>query len=65
MTVKSLLFPEWTQFGNAAVKFRYHFYKPDTLCSGYPLIGKSGRINTDMFEDDIDKFESVYGFVIT
>jgi hypothetical protein len=65
MTVKALLFPERTQFGNAAVKFRNHFYKPDTLCSGYPLISKPARIDTDMFEDDIDQFESVYGFVIT
>ena len=65
MTVKSLYFSERTQFRNAAVKFRYHFYKPDTLCCRHPLIGEPVRFDTDMIEDDIDQFESVYGFVIT
>ena len=65
MTVKPLFFPEWTQLGYAAVKFRYHFYKPDTLCSGYPLIGKPACFDADMFEDDIDQFKPVYCFVIT
>ncbi len=65
MTVQSFFCSEWTQFGDAVVKLCYYFYKPDTLCSRYPLIGKPVSVDTDVFQYDIDQFESVYGFVIT
>ena len=65
MMVKSLLCSEQTQFGYISVKLCYHFYKPDTFCSGHPLIGKPACVDTDIIEDDINQFESVYGFVIT